>query len=487
MSSIRNGFLAFSALSVLALGSAAAEPVNEGPGGNNPDYVPPPLEMRSVPSPCPGPNCGHVIIPDHNPAAQGLRIVYLAFDGVTLTRSNSSDSATTNTSAIVNSNPEVIPAFSTSSMGSTGGLSRSQIIQQVVSDSYALHADFNIEFVTTRPSSGQYSMVVFGGSCTSVTGQGGCAGIALRDCGDFMASNITFVFPGGLRVGDLATTAAQEAAHAFGLGHTDDRYDIMYPSLQSYIPDRYGAGNDPDGSQCGGTSYQDSHALLLQIIGPRGQDTVGPTVTITEPLPGAVVGGGTIVRATAVDNIAVEKVDLELDGEVIRTADSPPYEFALSSSITPGEHLLTVRAYDVNGNSGFKRITVIVPDGSEPPCANTSDCQTGFMCSNDICVPEVMGGLGSSCSGNGDCLSNLCGNLGEESRCTQGCDEGNPCPGGFDCVGGGACWPTNPPDGGDDVSGGICSAGGAPGPSGLAGLALLALLVGFRLRRRRAS
>jgi MYXO-CTERM domain-containing protein len=484
MSSIRNGVFGFLALSALTLGSVTAEPVNEGPGNNNPDYVPPPLEMRSLASPCPGPNCGEVVFPDREPIAQGLRVVYLNFDGVTLTASNSSDNATTNTSAIVNSSTEVIAAFQPNQLGSSGGLSRSQIIQQVVSDSYALHADYNIEFVTTRPSSGVYSMVVFGGSCQSVVGDSGCAGIALRDCGDYMAANITFCFPPGLRVGDLATTAAQEAAHAFGLGHTDDRYDVMYPSLQSYIPDSYGAGNVPDGSACGGASYQDSNALMLQIIGPRGQDTTGPTVNITEPLPGAVVGGGTVVRATASDNIAVDKVDLELDGEVIRSSDNPPYEWALSASITPGEHLLTVRAYDSSGNSGFKRITVRVPDGSEPPCANASDCDTGFVCQSNICVPEVMGGLGTECTGNDECLSNLCGALGDTSRCTQSCNEASPCPAGFDCITGGACWPTNPPGGGDD-DGGICSASRTPGSSGLAGLALLALLVGFRLRRRR--
>jgi MYXO-CTERM domain-containing protein len=249
---------------------------------------------------------------------------------------------------------------------------------------------------------------------------------------------------------------------------------------------KYGSGAIPDNSGCGGATSQDSHARLLQIIGPRGQDTTPPTITITEPQPGSVVGGGTLVKATATDNIALEKVELELDSEVIRTSTSAPFEWALSASITPGEHLLTVRAYDVNGNANFKRITVLVPDGSEPPCATGSDCSSGFMCNNDICVPEVNGGLGSECATNGDCLGGLCGNLGEESRCSQACDMASPCPTDFDCVGGSACWPSNP-TGDDDDDGGICSASNAPSSSGLAGLAFLGFLVAFRLRRRRSD
>src|SRR5688500_16264227 len=223
--------------------------------------------LLTVPSPCPGPTCA--LPPDHQPQAVGLRIVYLNFDGVTLTSSNSNDDALGNESAILANavtvgQTKTIAPLNVNDLASTEGMTRQQIISRVVEELYASHAPYNIEFVTQRPASGQYSMVVFGGSCQTVAGQSGCAGIALLDCGDFMPANITFVFPYGLRISDLAATAAQEEAHAFGLVHTVDESDIMYPYLQDFIPTAFGAGSVPQGdSQCGGQAYQDSDEKMM--------------------------------------------------------------------------------------------------------------------------------------------------------------------------------------------------------------------------------
>lgn len=427
-------------------------------------------------SPCPGPGCLADLQPAH---AKGKRIVYLNFDGVTLTYSNQNDDAVQNVSAIVNSQTEVIAPFSTSQLSSTGGLSRQQIIDRVVSDMYTLHEDFDVDFVTSRPASGPYSMVVFGGSCQSTVGSNNCAGVALLDCGDQMPNNITFVFPPGLRVADLATTAAQEAAHAFGLGHTDDQDDVMYPAIQNYIPTQFGAGSIPDGSGCNNATYQDSYELMLNTIGPRGQDTVGPTISITSPAAGATVEPGDLVIATITDDSAIDRVVLESSGADV-TKTSPPWELAIPADVTPGQQQLTVRAYDEHGNANFARVSVYVAGGDEADCTTDDDCQDGEECQNQVCIPDngITGELGDVCVQNEDCLTGTCGMAAEESLCTQSCDEASPCPGGFECTGSNYCWPA---DGGDG-SGGICSATGRPN---LGGLALLALGLGLVLSRRR--
>src|SRR5690606_15995224 len=117
------------------------------------------------------------------------------------------------------------------------------------------------------PTSGTYHMVVFGGTCQGVIGEN-CAGIAPLDCTDFSPSNIVFAFPQGLRAVDLATTATQEMAHAFGLTHTVDTTDFMYPFIQQQLPYHYGAGAIPSKDQpgCGGANFQDSHEKLLSIV-----------------------------------------------------------------------------------------------------------------------------------------------------------------------------------------------------------------------------
>jgi len=459
---------------LLAAGPASAE------DGSSP-VAPAAGDVLLVESPCPGPRCTAELV---EPQAQGHRVVYLNFEGVTLTRSSSNDDARTNVSAIVNSSTEVIAAFKTSDLSSTGGLSRAQIIQKVVDDMYTLHANFNVDFVTSRPTSGYYSMIVFGGSCQSVVGSSGCAGIALLDCGDQMPANITFVFPPGQRVADLATTAAQEAAHAYGLGHTSDRSDVMYPQIQSSIPNHFGAGNIPDGSGCpSSATYQDSYQKMLDTIGPRGQDTTPPTVKITSPSAGATVGGGTLVTANANDNIAIDHVTLDIDGAVWGTLTDPPWQWALSSQIAIGDRVLTVRAYDINGNDGFDRITVKVDPNGGPQCTGPSDCGSNEECINGQCRPLTGGGgLGDQCTTSEECSSGLCAQNGDQQRCTSDCSS-NACPSGFDCLGGAICWPAD--TGGGDVTGGdnifSCSAGS--GASGAAGLLLLAAVLSSRRRR----
>jgi MYXO-CTERM domain-containing protein len=91
------------------------------------------------------------------------------------------------------------------------------------------------------------------------------------------------------------------------------------------------------------------------------------------------------------------------------------------------------------------------------------------------------GGLGTACTGNGDCASGQCGSDAAGAMyCVETCDPAaNACPSGFDCQAAGdsgVCWP-----GGDD--GGGCSTNTSS--SGGAGLLLLGLAAMFVTRRRR--
>jgi hypothetical protein len=459
----------------LASSRAGAEPPRHG--------AEPALARRmlTVPSPCPGPACA--LPPDHQPQAVGLRIVYLNFDGVTLEASNNNDDALSNASAILtgavaSGQTKAIAAFNTGDLASTEGLTREQIISRVVEDLYASHSPYNIEFVTQRPTTGKYSMVVFGGSCGSVAGTSNCAGIALLDCGDFMPSNITFVFPGGLRVSDLAATAAQEEAHAFGLVHTVDESDIMYPYLQDFIPTAFGEGNVPQGdSMCGGQAYQDSDEKMMQTIGYRGQDTLGPTITITSPAPGAVVAIGDPVAADITDPSSVARATLMVNGFEVGEKTAPPWTFTVPDGTDPGEVSFTIKAYDSEENLSQAFVNAYLPNGEEQPCGEGGACPAGLECSAGLCVPSE-GGLGAVCSANEECDSMLCAALDGEQRCSQTCSDAMACPAGFECRGDIACWPEREESGG-------CAAAGDSGGSGWLGAGWLLALGAMMLRRPR--
>jgi hypothetical protein len=91
----------------------------------------------------------------------------------------------------------------------------------------------------------------------------------------------------------------------------------------------------------------------------QASDTAAPSVAFVNPTNGATVTGSVTVRADASDDTRVEKVDLRIDG-VLRSIDlTAPYAFTWNTtSETAGAHTLELRAYDIDGRSATKRISV---------------------------------------------------------------------------------------------------------------------------------
>ncbi len=426
------------------------------------------------------------------PQGIGLRRVYLNFSGVTLHASNNGpDDATTNTTwmikDVVGSNGSLtIPPFDWNSLGSLdGATSQQQIIDYTLDELRSYHQPYNVEFTTTRPSSGTYHMVVFGGSCQGVVGTS-CAGIAPLDCSDFSPSNIVFAFPGGLRATDLAPTAAQELAHAFGLSHTLDTSDIMYPQIQSTLPEGYGAGAIPQEDQgpCGNGSYQDSHTKLLSIVGSQGEDGTVPSVLITSPARNELVTVGTPIVVSIEDDSPIVKVQLLINNVVMGSKSSPPFDFKIPANAPQGEARIEIEATDSWENTSGHKVNVYIGTGDEEPC-NNGQCPEGKTCNSDeLCYsddPASSGALGEFCADNESCDSGVCATVSEESRCSQTCNAETSCPDGFECLGETACWP-KPDKGGDS---GLCSLSGT-GSGALSTLGFLLFALVFSGRRRRS-
>jgi hypothetical protein len=425
------------------------------------------------------------------PQAIGLRNVYLNFSGVTLQASaNGPDDATTNTTwmiaDVVGDNGSLtIPPFNWNDLGSlSGATSQQEIIDYTLAELRSYHNPYNVAFTTTRPTSGTYHMVVFGGTCQGVVGTS-CAGIAPLDCSDFSPSNIVFAFPGGLRAVDLATTAAQELAHAFGLSHTYDTTDIMYPQIQSTLPEGYGAGAIPpeDQGPCGNGSYQDSHAKLLSIIGSQGEDGMVPSVLITSPARNAVVSVGTPIVATITDDSPIVKVELIINNTIMGSKSSPPFDFKIPANAPLGEASIELQATDSWDNVSGHRVNVYIGTGNEEPCDNGA-CPEGQTCATDnLCYsdePGSAGALGDFCADNESCDSGVCASVDAENRCSQTCNAESVCPDGFECRGDVACWPTEESGG---ESGGCSLSGSGSGALSTLGFLLFAFVLGGRRRR----
>ena len=92
-------------------------------------------------------------------------------------------------------------------------------------------------------------------------------------------------------------------------------------------------------------------------------DVIPPTVLITFPAPNAVFTAGDTVEivADAQDNIAIERVEFSIDGQLKITDTSRPYSYIWDTTEFGGsQHTIYVKAYDFAQNSNAQLITVTV-------------------------------------------------------------------------------------------------------------------------------
>ncbi|HVL66470.1 MAG TPA: phospholipase D-like domain-containing protein [Vicinamibacterales bacterium] len=91
-------------------------------------------------------------------------------------------------------------------------------------------------------------------------------------------------------------------------------------------------------------------------------DTQAPTVSITSPASGATVSGTTNVAVNASDNVAVARVDMLLNGSLVATDVTAPYQFAWdTTAVANGSHTLQARAVDTSNNTALSAaVTVTV-------------------------------------------------------------------------------------------------------------------------------
>jgi hypothetical protein len=120
--------------------------------------------------------------------------IYLVFEGVTLMAGN--EDARSNTTGLVSAT-STVPPFA------ANAANRQQFINDITSDVRLMLNGYNVDVVTTRPTSGDYTMIVFA-TANSVGLQQGVAAIGASDCGNANADNVAIVV-------DMGTTGGLTA------------------------------------------------------------------------------------------------------------------------------------------------------------------------------------------------------------------------------------------------------------------------------------
>jgi hypothetical protein len=88
-------------------------------------------------------------------------------------------------------------------------------------------------------------------------------------------------------------------------------------------------------------------------------DITAPSVSIVSPANGSSVSGTISVSVGASDNVGVKSVSLNVDGTLISTITTAPYNFSWNTTnVADGTHSLTAIATDAAGNSNSFSISV---------------------------------------------------------------------------------------------------------------------------------
>ncbi len=206
-----------------------------------------------------GPTTGD---PDAAPRCSNGRVVYLNFDGATLTLAPESD-ATQNRASWMTITQGTAPRYR------SGAANRDQQIQAVVDGVRAQLSSFPITVVTTRPVSGPYVMIVFGGIASQVGSEYGGA-VNELDCADARKSDLAWISDNVSPTQRVVNYAVGAIGFGIGLTATNDPLDCMCGWDNDCLQDQGGPcrlspqiARDPNANQlCPGPALQDEVAAF---------------------------------------------------------------------------------------------------------------------------------------------------------------------------------------------------------------------------------
>jgi hypothetical protein len=446
-----------------------------------------------------------VVIAPRAPAAAApadasvVKTIYLnrCAGGCTVHGVAGTDDATTYTSSLAPAGTSTVAAFEYTDAEWNG----------IVACVSAVYTPYAVTITDTRPASGAYNEAMVAGDPTDLGFDPTTLGIAVisGDC-HALSDTIAFVFANAhphdaTYVDNVCWTAAQEAAHLYGLDHEyvftdgvsacDDAMTYRGDCLgeKFFRPHEAYCGTVAQAPcHCGGE--QSSHRLLLERFGSATPTTAPPVVTVTSGLGSDTLAAGAQIVAHASAQRGVDHVDLLLNGFAWATApgvafgsDGQPaadYTLAVPADVPDGVIDVVVTAYD---DLGVATSTAAVTVTKGAPCTSAATCAAQQQCTSGRCAwPAATAPLGAACTYAQACVSGMCNEAG---ACTQPCDidDATTCPTGFACDGIGTNTDGVCVSGSVAHSGGFCDAGGAA-PLQVV-LALLALA--FVTRRRRAS
>ncbi len=148
------------------------------------------------------------------------------------------------------------------------------------------------------------------------------------------------------------------------------------------------AGRDP----LYGHGRVNAQAAVAAAATATASDTQAPSSSITSPSAGSSVSGTVTVAVNASDNVGVSKVELRVNGTLVATDLTAPFQFAWDSTkTTNGSASLVATAFDSAGNAKASSVVTLT-------VANVSTAPLDTIAPTVIITNPVSGAVGDSVS-----------------------------------------------------------------------------------------
>jgi len=150
--------------------------------------------------------------------------------------------------------------------------------------------------------------------------------------------------------------------------------------IDTHNPQGRSFGYFPDGSLAPykALDAQDGNLMIRAEVDYSSTATVSIAPTINSPLNGATVKGTAAINASVNANVAIDKVEFYIDGNLASSDTTSPYAFDWDTTkAINGSHTIQVKAYDKSGNFGTSAVTTVTVDNTAadttaPTCSITS-------------------------------------------------------------------------------------------------------------------
>jgi hypothetical protein len=201
-----------------------------------------------------------------DPTVPGKLKVFVNTEGVTLTKGDCDDSRT-NCTNLIQTDQSVVPPFM------DGDTQRETVIATNIAVAQQILSAYSVDFVRTRPTTGDYEMLVLGGSSTDLVGIDNLGSLAPGSCTNQHRDSIGLEFDFGVTEDFYAYHFVSDLGSIIGLGASDQKDDCMcrVDSVCAATADTCTFGMVPASTQfnCGRAGIVDEPALLKAFLGCR--------------------------------------------------------------------------------------------------------------------------------------------------------------------------------------------------------------------------